>query len=667
MSSWKDTIQDDDGSAPVTSSSWRDTIQDDGPSIMDSALEIGKEFAAPVAEGAQDFSIGAAQGVTLGAADEIGGGLAALLEKGAGKLGFGPAAVDQQLEEQGFQVPGTSLADTYREYQQGSEQEFKDANERSPVLNTLGNIAGSATTGIAAGKALGIGNQAKNSKSAYDVYKSEGKLNAAADLLKKGATTFAKASPAIAAESALVSEGNFDNAESREKLGKDVIGGLAFGVPTVLGLEAATDLVAPAAKAGLNVVDDKFSKFVQNNPFMRKYGIGIKHGEMGTKPTTEAGLKNLENLQKLRTQGMVDNLYQTNDKLGKELGATLTNATNQGILIDTDTPLRKALNDLQFKPDKLEAIKKDTGARGQKILGKIQTFLDRTDVTPIEAKELLKDIDTFGGKFDNTRLKTQSDDDILDLLDSVRSNLFEQLKTTVPEYGEQAKRFAEFRNFNTDTILAGSTPVDYSKAYTGEMDDAVKDKLFNKLKEMQQGATAQGTGAKNGRDAYENLIKGMKEFEFREKFRNDNLIKQGKAPNTSPLVQSSNEFGQTMSKFSDEANFLKDVQTVKSPFVTGQNLVSTVGQMGHSGALSTSLIVGKVKKPIADISRKAYNMPGEKLNTLADQMISSPGLKVLGQALKEGLENGDQAKKNAAIFSILQNPESRLFFEGDEE
>lgn len=666
---WDETEETESSAVPT----WDDTeeatpvetsFSDKAKAFVNAPSPLGPSLA-DTAKTVQDFGIGAAQGATLGAADEIGGGLAALLEKGAGKLGFGPAAVDEQLEAQGFEVPGTSLEDTYRDYQKGSEQAFKAAGDRSPVANTLGNLGGSVASGTALGGALGIGSKAKNAQSAWDIYKSQGKLNAAADLLKKGATTYAKAAPAIAAESALVSEGNLSNEQGREKLGKDVLSGLGTGLPVVLGMEGLTEVAAPAAKAGLNAIDDKFSKFVQDTPFLRKYGIGIKHGEMGTKPTTEGGLKNLENLEKIRTQGMLDNVYQANDKLGAEVGQSISDATSRGVQVNTAAPIQKSIQELQFTPQKLQTISDEVGSRGNNILGKINSFLNKT-ASPSETHELINDIDAFIGKFDATRMKTQSDDDILDILHSVRKNMSEQLKTDVPEYRQAAQRFAEYRQYVPETILSKSTPSDISGVFMGNLKNA-EGKLYKGLEELQSGATAQGSGGKPGRNAYDNLLKGMREFEFKEKLRNEDLIKQGKAPNSNPLAQSSDEFEKTMSGFSDEANFLKDVQTVKSPFVTGQNLISQVGQMGHSGALSTSLLVGRAKKPIQEISRKAYNMAPQKLGELATKMKASPGLKILGQALEDGLANGDQAKKNAAIFSILQNPEARLYLDNEDE
>lgn len=667
MASWKDTIQDD-----TQPKSWKDTIQDDETSLMeteipltpfvDPTIQDAANFAQPLAETAQDFSIGAAQGATLGAADEIGGGISALLEKGLGFIPGTGAHKTKEVNEQ-LGIPNESLADSYRGYQQSSEDAFQAAGDRSPIVNTLGSITGSVTTGIGAGKLLGIGNQAKGAKSVYDVYKDSGKLKAGVELLKRGGTTYAKAAPAIAAESALVSEGNLDDEQGREKLGQDVLGGLAFGLPAILGLEGATGLVAPAAKAGLNAVDQKFGNFVKDNPFMRKYGIGVKHGEMGTKPTTEAGLNALEGQQIDRTRGMLDNVYAADKTLGKAVGKSIEDATASGARLDIAKPVTKALKALNFSYSTFEDMAENP--RGRKIFDKIQSNMSG-DVSPSEAKDVLDDIDAFIGKFNASRTKTTQEEAILSTLNKVRKELSDQMKKDIPAYGQAAERFTEFRHLVPETILSKDKPVDVTGIFMGNLRNS-DDKLYSALNELQMGATSQGSGSSNIRKSFGNAQAGMKEFEANEALRNAELIKQGKTPNVSPLVQNADAFTNQMKQYSDEANFLRDIQTVKSPN-PGSSAKEVAGSMfGKAGALRTSLMVGKIKKPIADISKKAYNMPAEKLGTLASQMKTTPGLRILGQALEEGLANGDQAKKNAAIFSMLQHPEARLYFDNEEE
>jgi hypothetical protein len=697
MASWKDTIKDDDGTQAAPTSSWKNTIQDEPEkSLMDTeipytpfvdptvgeAIEAGKSIGQPLLESAQDFSVGAAQGATLGAADEIGGvaatGFEKLLSRIPGTSAYDSRQVDEKLKAEGFQVPEESLADTYRSYQKGSEAAFQKSADRSPIINTLGNIAGGATTGIAAGKALGLGGAAIGPKPLVsNVAANKGKIQSIAELMKGAATTgsrgkdflaqapgtLAATAPIAAAESVLNSKGTLTDEQGREKILQDMGSDLAVGLPAVLGVKGAVDVAAPAAKQAMGALDDRFSKFVQDNPFLRKYGIGIKHGEMGTKPTTEAGLAALEGQQIDRTKGMMDNVYKADKTLGQAVGKSIDDATAAGTRLDIAKPVTKALTALNFSYNTFQDMAES--ARGRHIFEKIQKNMGG-DVDPTEAKGLLDDVDAFIGKFNASRNRTTAEEATLSTLNKVRKELSDQMKKDIPAYGQAAERFTEFRRLVPETILAKDRPADVADIFMGNLRNSDQ-KLYDSLNELQMGASSQGSGSSNVRKAFGNVQSGMKQFETNEATRNAALQAQGLAPNANPLVQSADDFAKQTRQFSDEANFLKDVQTVKSPFVTNQNIVSTVGQLGHSGALSTSLLVGKAKKPIMDAGRKAYNMPAEKLNTLADQMMTSPGLKVLGQALKSGLENGDQAKKNAAIFSILQNPEARLLVDQEEE
>jgi hypothetical protein len=665
---WDDTEEID---SSATAPSW-DNTEEVAPekSFMDQEVPLTPFFDPtvrdvidnPVTQTIDDTAVGAVQGATLGAADEIGGGISALLEKG---LGYIPGTGAHKTKEANAKlgIPDESFGETYRGYQKSSEKAFKDAGDRSPVFNTLGNIGGSVATGIGVGGLLGIGNTAKGTKSVYDIYQNQGKMKALMELGKRGGTSALKATPAMAVESALVSEGNFDNEQTREKLGEDVLSGVAFGIPTMLGLNGITEIAAPAAKAGLNAVDEKFGNFVKDNPFMRKYGIGVKYGENGIKPTTEAGLNMLEGQQIDRTKGMLDNVYTADKTLGKAVGKSIEDATTSGTRLDINKPVTKALTALNFSYNTFQDMAES--ARGRHIFEKIQKNMGG-DVSPAEAKGLLDDVDAFIGKFNASKHRTTAEEATLSTLNKVRKELSDQMKKDIPAYGAAAERFTEFRRLVPETILSKERPAEITDIFMGNLRNSDQ-KLYDSLNDLQLGATSQGSGSSNIRKAFGNAQVGMKEFEANEATRNAALQAQGLAPNVNPLVQSADEFTNQTKQFSDEANFLKDVQTVKSPFVTGQNLVSTVGQLGHSGALSTSLLVGRAKKPLVNLGRKAYNMPAEKLSALAAEMKASPKLKILGQALEDGLANGDQAKKNAAIFSILQNPEASLYFSNDEE
>jgi methionyl-tRNA synthetase len=79
---------------------------------------------------------------------------------------------------------------------------------------------------------------------------------------------------------------------------------------------------------------------------------------------------------------------------------------------------------------------------------------------------------------------------------------------------------------------------------------------------------------------------------------------------------------------------------------------------------------GKIaKKPLVkgtvDLSRKIYNAPAQSLSNVASRLEDN-GFESLGKALRESVESGNTYKKNAALFTIMQNPNARVLIdEGD--
>ena len=65
------------------------------------------------------------------------------------------------------------------------------------------------------------------------------------------------------------------------------------------------------------------------------------------------------------------------------------------------------------------------------------------------------------------------------------------------------------------------------------------------------------------------------------------------------------------------------------------------------------------------MGRNIYNAPTETLTGLAQKLENNNVTASLGRALREGLQSGDAQKRNAALFTIMQNPKARVLV--DEE
>lgn len=631
----------------------KDKLGDAGSFLKDNAATI----LNPLGEVGLDFAHGAAEGSTLGAADEFSGVVGTGMEK---LLGLIPGTeahkakkIDADFRASGGTIPEESLADTYKSYQKGAEQYLNESSDRSPILNFMGNIGGSIATGVAAGKALGIGDTAQKGKKVYDIMKDEGKLKAGIELLKRGGKSYLKAAPVMAAEGLLGSEGNLVGTDADQgQVGKDVLSNLALGVPTMLGMQAVTDVAAPAAKAGVQKASQYLDDAAENNPFLRKAKKAFEFGEQGINPVREDHKAALLDKQPKQAQELLGQIKEADKKLGKEVGSTLEKATQAGQVINIDEPINKALNELKYSYENLQSM--NNVSRGRQIFSNIANKQGQ-DISPMDAKDLLDDMDAFIGKFQASNNRSTAENNVLETLMTTRKELSESIKTQIPEYRAAAKRFEEFRNLVPETILSGERPTDVTNIYYGSLRNK-EQKLYDKLNTLATESTGQGSGVENVIKSMNNTTKGMKQFEANELARGT----------VSPLKQTADQFTKQVRGFSDEAQLLRDMQTVKSPNFNS-DLISMTAQLGKEGTLRTANIAGRVSKPLTDISKRVYKMPAEKLTQYADALEKVPGLKMYGTALRKGLENGDQAAKNAALFTIMQNPNARILFSDENE
>lgn len=81
--------------------------------------------------------------------------------------------------------------------------------------------------------------------------------------------------------------------------------------------------------------------------------------------------------------------------------------------------------------------------------------------------------------------------------------------------------------------------------------------------------------------------------------------------------------------------------------------------VGYGGAYGISSAVGAGKRRITDFNNFITRASDATLLPIAKQLQSTPGVNHIGAALEGAINNKSVAAKNAAIFSIMQNPNSR--------
>jgi hypothetical protein len=642
---------------------------------IEPVVQTAEDYGAPAVQTAVDTARGVGAGLTLGSIDEIGGALSAGVESLYNK--FNPT--DAKLREQGFNIEQPDMAELYRKNQQDIQKELESSEERSPVLYTAGQIGGGIASGSMLGAAAGLGKVAPGTKNLLQVLKDEGKARAAIELLKRGGTTYVKAAPAIAAESALSSrQGGLINEEERGKLAEDVVGGLAFGLPAVLGLQAVSDAGIPALQKGKDAFKSKVKETVEDSPLLRQMRASYNYGIEGINPrstkvqlATDLGKTNIAEIDNTRVKALMDELYKADEQIAKAVGQSLESATAAGKTVDLSGDVSQSIGQLMNIAAKYPELADN--AKANQIFSKIAQ--NRGQVTPIEAHDLVDYVDSYINKFKSATNKTPLEQSILSNLISTRKSLSSTLKGAVPEYQRAAERMASFRKLGPETIIAGNRPVDVTDTYFGDLRNQDQ-QMFDSLKKLLQGTTKTGTGTAETRTAFVNTIKGLKEFEAQEAAR----LAAGQIPQSS-LARPVSEIEKQIIKYSDDAVARGSMDAI-SPQTgikrIGVEAITGAGaETGRSIALAASNKAGlltksardkAIKNPVAKLGRGIYNAPNELVSTIATKLEATPGLEKYGKTLAEAIRTGNNNKKNQALFTIMQNPSARLLVgEGTEE
>lgn len=660
---------------------WQD-VEEEQPSLLSKigqkasgALEQSNQAAediiSPAIETGLDLSSGVAKGLSMGALDELGGLVGAGVETGLGKLGIGPAAVDEQLAAQGFQVPEESFLDKYRGYQQASEQAQNEAAERSPVAETIGQIGGGVAGGMALGGLLGVGKAAQGAKTISEIAKDQGKAKAALELLKRGGTSYAKAAPALAAESALTSKEQLLGPESNpEALGADVAGGLAFGLPAIIGLEGASQAVMPSISGKVSKAQQKVAEAFasEEHPRLRQMAKAFnEYGqELGIHPRSHAhdiaGQKFSQRDSKA-SSSLLNMFNEADSKLGQEVGDSIQKATARGAVIDISPDIQAAaqrVSDLAAEIPDLGSTRKSAMAF-EKILG------GQPNLSPTEVKNLIDDLDAAIGTFKAATNKDAAAVGTLNEILKYRKSISDTFKKSVPEYAEAAERFESLRNV-LEQIVNGDRPSDVTQTFYGNLRNEDQ-KVYDKVLDMIQNVQKSGQAAQSQRTAFTNVMDALQDFEQKESSR------LAADPTKHQVLPSTDQIRKFLLNASDDSVLRGSVRsTTESRSIVPDMREAIIGKAPTSGAYLAGKAVKRAKeiaqKPLitktAAMTKAIYKAPAQSVANLASKLETSGQFQAVGKALRESLENGDTAKKNAALFTIMQNPNARAFISADD-
>lgn len=649
-------------------------IANTGESIAAPLVSAGGSVAPSLIDAGIDTARGVGQGLVMGAADEIGGALSALVER---PVSYAIDKLQGVPEDMAGLSDDSNLLDRYRKSQQDIQKELEMSQERSPWLYTGGQIAGGVTSGGAISGALGIGKAAPGAAKLADIARNQGKLAALGELGLRGAKTYGQALPLMLAEGALSSkEGGLTSIPEAEQLGEDVIGSALFGLPAVFGMQAVSDVAAPMASASAGAVKQKLQGIVEDTPLLRQMKVSYGYGTQGINPKSQAATlstdlgaaNNITQLDNERTSKLLDEVYAARDKIGAGVSDSLSKAEAAGKLVDIGQDAKQALSQVQVLASKYPEI--STNTRASQIFDKIASGNDK--VTPTEAKDLIDYMDAYIGKFKSATNITPAEEGILANLYENRTKFSNTLKVAIPEYGQASERYSQFMKLVPETITAGARPVGIKDEFFGTMNNQDQ-RLFDQLKKLNQGTTREGSATQPVRESFVNTVKGLKTFEQQEAER----FAKGQISD-SAFKRTAREIEEEIKRNSDDA-VARGSMDALSPHTgvatTFAKVLTGTGETGRAMSLSSANIAGRLSSkigqsgqnnPISKVISSIYRAPQETTLALSQKLKTVPGLEKYGKSLEEALNSSDSNRRNQVLFTIMQNPQARMFVNDEE-
>jgi hypothetical protein len=593
--------------------SWKDTIKpieatpaDSGTpskSWRDSIAPIPSQDDQPTNLG--DLLKGLGQGATLGYGDELLGALQA---------GKDVATGDKSISD---------IGSLYRLHQQANQQAFDEAKARSQYLTSGGEIAGSLIPAIAT-----MGGSAEASLGAR---------------MLQGAGIGAVAG-------AGGSHGTIE--QDPTDILKDAGGSAVLGA----AVPAAFSAIGGAAKG----VGNKLIEGTEDNPFLKKLLATYKLSkEQGMNFSgTEAG-NDIEQAFGDNTRDISNQFLAPLKKTSSEYGQAIDDATENGATLPLDRDLiakLKAASDV-YKggakdPSFMDLLTKH-GASSFNPETATQAF---QSLNPREAKNLqlalrqLSNSPTY-----------QSVPEISEAANSLTPALDQSLPDGVMK--DITSNFVNARKAVEPVINKGQLDPDFQSK---NISDINTDDLGSKINSYLSGLIRQsGDGNVQGdkaRSAIQSILKGADNFTDTsgKPFINTDGIASTIDDQATKLGIRKAFVGErssdaTLGRIGGPVDWL-----MAKPYQAAQYL----GKVSRAASPSTS-VVTSASNPVAATSEAIYGASDDGLRDMASKLNDS-GLSHIGAALSQALDNKSEAAKNAALFTIMQNPSARKAIMGNQ-
>lgn len=600
--------------------------------------ETGKTLGNTLGESVADTGRGIVQGGTLGFSDEIYGGV---------------SASAQALKD----LDASKWLENYRAAQQSSETANDAAKERSPWLYGGGELFG----GLAAGAATaGAGLAAAGTKVGLrEAAKQGGKA-----LAKEAAKIAAAGGTAGAIQGIGISKGNIDTDSGIEKLKSDAIGGGLLGAGLGVGMAGAGAYLGPRLSKISQSLKGVAKEGADDSAFATQIGKAYnkgKTGEMvnqGTKYKKTSSKRFIADVKDTRSS-----ILSADELLGLEQGEALAAATREGTKINVLDSAKQASEELK------QLIGAPATAGGPAVQGS-QEFLHASGATTKFIDSLQKFTQgelspEAAWELRNQVIEMAKKDTLptgmKEILTNLQHGIKQSLDESIPEFKAASKLTADFKAAVIDP-LTGKGFSD-KKGYLANMTPRAKDsKVTSSIKDIIKQTRKPGTMGEEAQDKLTMVLDNLTEL---EKNNPGTIERLG--------LGSVDDLERNILNKADEMAIKHQVVGYDPQSSPSTNIWSLLTMGGAAtgrgvviaGANQAGRLVNKAGPTLAKISKAIYSAPEKSLYGVANGLKGS-GFEHLGGALEKALNEKNTYLKNAALFSILQNPDARLFISGDD-
>lgn len=627
-------------------------------------------------ETAYDVGRGALSGLTFGGLEEL--------------IAGGKALFDDK-----------DFTEAYRKYLEQEEAKSKESKERSPYASFAGELAGSvapalltggATMAASGGRAAALGGKALLPSV----------LKGAGVGLATGAATGAVQGALTSEEGRLIGASE----EEKQKLLEDIKGGAELGgaLGGVLGAGAPiAGKTLSKAKEAVEYVGER-SELVQKLKHLQAIQRGEKLSDASKKwlnpfETMDRDIiendvtKQISNLtKKLVGKSTEGEALSFREALNKEIEDVLDYASRQKFDLVTkyakdgsvmvDSKLTKLIKNISETNPRLATELNETlftikgsgrkfnPRQGYELRTSLKDQLNKNINEPI-VDDIKKLVDHIDDKIENVYInkKTGIGQELLD------ANLPGSYKKALATYNKGLEAGVEpIIRKGIDPALGGKF-IGSSKAPGIDLFKALESTIENAHLPGQQGVIARRTllseeggligmlknieeAAKTDPEmaaAWSRVSKRMG-YDSLDNFSKELTSKIQDLSKTSSVMQGIGGIKQTGSSAIEVPTSITQL-LIDKPVLTAQGAIGKYVPKATE-AFKTSPL-GKVIIPPAKFASTVYAMPEEALRGVAKRLIEYPGFEKYGANLVSALDANDSVKKNAILFSLMQQPKFR--------